>query len=431
MSMPDKSNPYGSPRKIRLTVAPVALMIILTTSPAWAYSPLLKPDDQIAGQADLIVVGRIKTGSVEYVPHDEKRDGITIRGFVPRARLVIKRVAYGKLEDSEIYIWFRGGALPLVEGRFHWNYGKPGADRRLDMRRKKMQFPPDSVQIGELNNSFYFREQFKNLCNDHVWFLKRHKGLPGLKPDKQAWCIDSYFYVNNSETADYFVAYRAADPRKALLAQLPNYPDRADTIRGFVDYLDAIKASQIKDPAQRVEALLPYLFHGELLDSDGKAFWRWNSAPYVAREGLIAAGEPAARLLAKKLAERTDTAARCRIIEAIGEIKYRPATDALDELLEKQNDAWAKIKAGTFDPSDESPGNQRMVQSFREIRILVEALARLADPRSRRVLGTTLKISTALQFGGIASSCEQTIGQIDAAAEKSDDAVKQGAPKSR
>ena len=50
------------------------------------------------------------------------------------------------------------------------------------------------MQIGELNNSFYFRHDIENLCENHLWFLKRHKGLPRLKPNEQAWCIDSFYY---------------------------------------------------------------------------------------------------------------------------------------------------------------------------------------------------------------------------------------------
>ena len=109
--------------------------------------------------------------------------------------------------------------------------------------------------------------------------------------------IDSFYYVAKADTEDYFVAYLRADPRKALLAQLAKYPDRADTIRGYVDYLDATKAGEIADPEKRVAAVLPFLFHDKLLDSDGSVLWSFNSASSTARENLIDAGEPAGRCL--------------------------------------------------------------------------------------------------------------------------------------
>jgi hypothetical protein len=416
----------------------VVLALFLVLPQAFAYLPLGPPDCTLA-RASLIVVGRIKPGSVEYMPHEEKWGKATISRFTARANLVVGEVAAGHLGPREITIWFRGGALPLIGGAFDWQFGGYPPRRHIHVRDDGgKEFPEGSIQIGELNTGFYRRHDIRDLREDHLWFLDAHEGLPGLKTGEQAWCADSWWHVHSLASKDYFLAYRAADPKAALSAQLAKHPDREDVIRNYLDYLDAADCRGIADPAERARRLLPFFLRNTACGGGGP------SAGQTAKECLLKAGDPAGRVVLAELPKVKDADARCWAIALLGELKYQPAVDPLVQLLRATNAAWKGLKprpapAGTPGPADESKDwvetvvrkkvkraksspraaddgaseELRLRDAIEDIGAIVDALGELEDRRAQPVLDATSQQWGRLGYDGIVDRCRESLHRIN------------------
>ncbi len=221
----------------RIQTALVALVLAFNAAEAHAYLPIYLPPHIVAEQADLILVGRIKEGSVEYLPVKGEWEKKEVTWFLPHARMIVTEVAHGELTDKEIVIWFGGGAVPVVGGRFEWDYG--GKLRKLRISRQTKS--KNTIEIYEINNSWYNMYRGHDFRKDHVWFLQSHSGLPGLKAGERGWCMDDSRYVAPVEEKDYYLAYLAKDTKTALLAQAEKRPDRAGEIRAFLESLDDVK----------------------------------------------------------------------------------------------------------------------------------------------------------------------------------------------
>ncbi len=354
------------------SVLPTVAIILATSlaaTSANAYLPLATPDYLIATRADLVVVGRIKDGTVEYLPVvEELSNGQTINWCAPRARFLVAEVADGKLREREIAIWFRGGVLPLVEGQFDWGTW------HIDLRRE--HFDPDSIQIGTLNNSFYLRDRLKDLRKNHLWFLKRNAGFPGLQPNEEAWCIDSWDDVSPLNLKDYFMAYRAADPKKALLAVESKYPESTETIRRYVASLDAVDYSQTADPRRRARKLVRSL-QRDLKGVRGDV-WLDHTPAAMVRNGLIGCGDAGAEALAKELdLDSAKPEIRRRMIEVLGDIRSPIAKSYLLRILETNLGSWKELKPESLLEPDLVPG--RASELYLEIQTISNAIKKQAD----------------------------------------------------
>ena len=164
---------------------------------ACAYPPLIMSPSIVNAQADLVVVGRLKEGSVKYVP-EKKNDYLDFR---PQATLIIDRVERGKLTSKEIVIWFRGTSAPVVGGRLKWDFGDGVRDIVDAPTRDKA-----SIHVYAINSSTY-KMCRSDLRENHVWFLKSGSDVPGTDADVKAWCLgDAQFVVPLESKGKYLNA---------------------------------------------------------------------------------------------------------------------------------------------------------------------------------------------------------------------------------
>jgi hypothetical protein len=399
----------------RMALLGIALAFICLCRDAAAFLPLYRADSDVAARAELIVVGRIKEGSVEYVPVEKKWGERTVNACYPRAQLIINEVAQGKLTEKEIVVWFPHSAMPVVEGKFDWDYGNAAGKRKVRLRGDHCR---NSIQFGTLNSSFYPREDIRDLREAHVWFLASHGGLPGMKADQRGWCLDSWEDIQLLGLKNYFVAYRAAEPKQALVAQLPNYPDRADIIHGYVDYLDAVAAGRVADPRERAARLLPWLFRGHLASMDKLGSLELSAAE-TAENGLIAAGDPAGQLLSTELAKAKTGDGRRRIIDVLGEMKYAPAVGELVRLLSEDNNVWNNPPRGGFNVLADPENRDRFHESFHEIQFIVQALGKIGDRKAMPAIRETLKRWRDLDNPYLTNECDEALKNIDGGMPKS------------
>jgi hypothetical protein len=227
----------------------------------WAYLPLFEQDYVIATRAELMVVGRLKSGSVEYLPTESHfSDGKIVKGFYRRARLIITRVAAGTLKEQEITVWFCGGAVPLVEGRYVQHDGSYRLDQEGHPRHLRGSFPPDSIQIAELNSSLYLRTNIDDRRTEHIWFLRSRTDVPGATHASLAWSVGSWQDVDDASLRSYYAAFLATDPIHSLSVELLKHEDRAQTIRPYLGYLRLCDLSRTDGGQHRWEKIFPRMF---------------------------------------------------------------------------------------------------------------------------------------------------------------------------
>ena len=158
-------------------------------SDAIAYFPIRVRPSAVVAQADLIVVGRLKEGSVERVVVKRSCGKGVADVCHSRARLLVTSVERGELAPMQLTIWFRGNAVPVVGGRFEWDNGD-GFPVRVNHR----EHDKAAIQIYEINTGPY-KMGDGDLRTDHVWFLSSGSNLPRLEPNAKAWCLDDAQFV--------------------------------------------------------------------------------------------------------------------------------------------------------------------------------------------------------------------------------------------
>jgi len=171
-------------RSALAAAAPLCLAVALLAwcASALAYAPLIVSLSRVASQADLVVTGRLKEGSVVRMASNP-------RGRFSRATLLITRVERGGFAARECTVWFRDQAVPVVGGNIQW---ENSWGRTVTIKRRVAD--KAAVHLYEINTGPY-KMAAGDLRSDHVWFLKSGRNLPGLPPAARAWCIDNAQYV--------------------------------------------------------------------------------------------------------------------------------------------------------------------------------------------------------------------------------------------
>src|SRR5436190_3015064 len=90
----------------------VCLTVLAVPSTVQAWMRMLHEDAILVKRSELIVVGRLKPGTIVYIPKPEGR-----RGREYRATLIVKEVIKGECKDKEIPILIHHGLAPAVGGR--------------------------------------------------------------------------------------------------------------------------------------------------------------------------------------------------------------------------------------------------------------------------------------------------------------------------
>ncbi|MEK6249544.1 MAG: hypothetical protein N2C12_15285 [Planctomycetales bacterium] len=207
-----------------LLIIMLALIVFPSPTEVYAYAPICFHPCAVARRAKLIVVGRIKDGSVVRKSQDP--------GSWPfdSATLVITNVEHGELDQKEINIWFRRNTTPIIGGRFSEVGFRPSEFKDRTDRDAA------AIHVYDITPSVYGGGG--DLRSDHVWFLKSGSNVPGVKPEVPGWGLDSYKYVVPVSEKEYYLAYLSDNVEASLTAAVKNYPERSEEIRSFIDGLD-------------------------------------------------------------------------------------------------------------------------------------------------------------------------------------------------
>jgi hypothetical protein len=360
---------------------------------AGAGSRELFEDAVLVRRAELIVVGRLKAGSVQKVERPEGRD-------VPehRAVLVVGEVLKGACDAQEIPIVIHYGLTPRDAGG-----AIPIRDTGSTVRDGRGNFVGDAAE-------------------DHLWLLRRSAGYsdgavaaePGIAdPDD----------LQPLALGDYFRAHLDKDPERAMRGLLGRGGSLARLARAYLDLREVRRAEGLADPAERAGRLLPYYV-------GSAAWWEWpeperNRRSFLhweARAALARCGEAAGPALRPLFEDPRHRRLREDVIRLWGEARSRAAVAPLVTLLEEYDEFWAgqRLREGWWDGASRRELRDRCREVADETYAAVLALGDIGDDCAARAVRRTQVRWRSLgvpppEKGGppdVASACERALKDL-------------------
>lgn len=192
----------------------------------------------VAQRSELVVVGHIKKGSVEYRPtsfpwkkssllrkmHEmgrlspgSKRDIIVSRYHVT---LVVREVLKGKLKEKEIPIYIRGDLSVIVGGNY-LNTSQPvkwsGANEPVSK---------NLIQILRIVPEFRHRVlAVADAGQDHIWMLRHLWGKYEKREGEETYGVRDPQDIQSLELKEYFQAYFCDNPEAEVWKYIVKHPE--------------------------------------------------------------------------------------------------------------------------------------------------------------------------------------------------------------
>jgi hypothetical protein len=387
-------------RRIPLVTCIVGLSVAVLTSPAAAFLRVRFEDQQIVERSPLIVVGRIKPESIQYVRHEDRSHRVT---------LVVEEIIKGERpHDKELPVVIHYGLTPVVDGRWEHDgttIGAPAAGIP--------NHPKGIIEIMDTGNSAHtFVPLVPDARDKHLWFLRSFKTADG----GQRLGIRDPEDVQPLELTQYFLCYLATDPESAVRARVQKQPAVAARAMRYLVHREIERIVALPDAGQRVERTIPYWLAG----------YDWNYRGEA--EMVIAdAGAVAGPYLQAVFEQRPDR--RENVIRLWGAIGYRDAVPRLIELLKEKDRYWSgqKLARGWWN-DDTDPQWSARREEYSETYAAVVALDRLDDPSAREVVERTRARWEAFHFDEnpqIVEACDKALKRWAAATASTQPATKQ------
>lgn len=142
---------------VAMKVAPllVILLVALFSTRVGAWPTIYYTDAQIVERAELIVIARIKVGSIQRIPNDG--------GYEHHATLIVSRVIKGTYKEQELPITISYGLLP-VASRYRATLG---------IKRDKAEEEGEATVIYEDNASEGYFRPSSDVHQELIWLLHR------------------------------------------------------------------------------------------------------------------------------------------------------------------------------------------------------------------------------------------------------------------
>lgn len=382
-----------------------ALTVLAVVPPSFAWLRVPYEDAEVVGRSELIVVGRLKAGSIERVPHPRKEnEGAS---WEHHAVLIVDEVLKGKVVVKEMPVVIHYGLDPVRDGR--------AAREPPDEPRGGGPATKDdgAKRIDIVDNGGHGGTVLADAGRPALWFLRRLEGRRGDKPGDGDFGIVDPPDLAPAVLKDYYRCYLSDDPEKAVRAFLVADAGRAgeDVAARCVRYLTHRQVGRIlkvEDPAARAEQLLPYFA--------GRAPWGLQNE---AREGLIKISPAAGPYLLGLYQEARDPNLRDDIISMWGRIKYAGCVPTLIDALEAADRYWAaeqpRLEKGWWNRDVDSPVTERRRREYGTVYQAVWALSEVGDPAARDLVERTRRRWAAINFENsqIVEACDKALKAFD------------------
>ena len=298
-------------------------------------------DEQLVRRADLIVVGRLGPGSIE--PMSTDADG-------HRARLLVDEIVKGPGVEKTVEI---GIPAPLVP-----------------VSARAAKSTPRTIQ-----NRTRLRSGAAPLVKDarrpSLWFLKWQRDT---SDGRRRLSMTSWQDLQPLALERSFRTYLARDPARALRALLRREPQFGARALPYLQHIEVQRRLAVRDPARRVELLLPHWLSAALWDGKDEA-----------GEGIVGCGRIAGPYLLGVLEQPAYARHRSRALVLLGRIRHREAVPAIVELLRRHIRHWEREMAAP-EWSEEQAVQGRNIEIYAQSVSAVSALAEIGDPKGLPVV---------------------------------------------
>jgi len=359
-------------------------------------------DAVVVERSELIVVGHLKEGTIEYVRH--KRKASEGASWEHHATLIVTEVLKGTCDEEEIPVIIHYGLTPVVGGFVKRE------NFMLDSRMGRDDYPKDIIEIIDTSDDSYKLSQISDARADNLWFLRRRSGPYGWEPGAGDYGIVDPEDLQSLEWKEYFLSYLADDPETAIRGFVKKNPERAGRAKSYLDHLEVQRILKIEDTGERYDRLLPYYLNRT----------NWNMRP-EARDGIVACGEIAGERLREVFDDPGRAEFRQDVIYLWREMGYNETVPLLIDLLEKHDRFWAEqdLQEGWWNRDTESEETRRRRNTYGEVYAAVCALRLFQDPRSEEVLKMTRDRWKIMDFENpqILEECEAALEALGRAEE--------------
>jgi hypothetical protein len=195
--------------RMRCILVGIACILVLSQS-AFAWERRACEDPELMVRSELIVIGAIKPGSIQYVPHIEP-DGV--HWWEHNATLEIHEILKGKCDQKEIPIVIHYGLEPMINDRpIHDGFAAA----------LPTTGPVPAVEIDdEADEPIRIVD---DACQDNVWCLRHTDGLFGRLPPDKNLGIDEPEDLQPLVFKNYLCCYLSSDPETNVRRELQKEP---------------------------------------------------------------------------------------------------------------------------------------------------------------------------------------------------------------
>jgi len=352
----------------------ITVGLVLAGRPAYGWLRPCYEDITIVQRSELIVVGRLKRGSVISASPGE--------GYSQyRARLAITNVLKGTIDDAEIPVIIYHGLTPLIGG-----YINEGGVM-MDLRPLYGETRKDAIHIIDTGGDTTFDPLVSDAGEDNLWFLRRRSGNDGREAGTGNFGIVDPEDVQPLSLQDYFLAYLSADPEAGVKTQLALHPEIARRAQRYLDHMEVQRILVLPDPDTRIQRLLPFYIKGQF----------WAAGPpthhFEARRGIVDCRETSAPYLQRLFQDPGLVNLRKDVIDMLGEASIRARIHIMQliELLEEHDRFWSgqHLEEGWWNNDPDSELTRQRRRLYEEILSSLVTLGKIGDDSAVSAINQT------------------------------------------
>lgn len=378
----------------RVIVVLLVLAAVAVNPSAYGWLRPSYEDATVVDRSELIVIGHLKDGSLEYVPHKKNRDEGA--SWEHHARLVITEVLKGMADEREIPLTIHYGLTPLVGGYVERE------NFMIDNRGGRNDCPTNIIEILDTGNSCVGMPPLvKDARQDNIWFLRKRSGTYGREPGTGAFGIVDPEDLQPLTLKDYFLCYLSPDPETPLGEIVSKNPPVAKRAQRYLDHLAIQRILRLPDAKERLDKLLPYYL--------SRTTWDMKSE---ARSGIISCGAIAGHRIEEVFKDAKYAGLRDDIILMWRDMDYEEVVPMLVDLLTTSDQFWARqnLQTNWWNSNLGSSETERRRQIYGEVYYSVCALRKFHDQRAKPALQLTRD-----RWRSIAFDNPQIVEECDAA----------------
>jgi hypothetical protein len=334
---------------------------------AAAWIPVGMSDPDLVQHSDLIVVARVKPGSIVFIP--VVVDGGTI--WKHTAVLIVGQVIKGKCDIPLLPVIFHYGMDPLVIGE----------NGRFQGVSKGISNPNSQIVMGYQGG--VYGTVPGDLRKDHIWFLSYHR-TPGYlndsPKDPNILGVSEPDELQPVELKPYFEALLTPHPEDVLKQYASDNSSLAFRSKTYLNHLAIEQILKEPDVQKRADLLLPYF-----LFTDDKQ--RPPDQAEAAMQLWESCGQTGSALLLPIFNDPKYRAMQTDITTLWSNAQYHGGIPLLVDMLDKetqfwqsetpeQRDLWVNIRA------DHSPTKEQIASELR-IEMVLIFFRQVSDPRAK------------------------------------------------